>query len=157
MSRTMTTLFAALLLAGTVAAAPPPPPPQGPSGGPVEPNGAPPMTAPMPASTAVPTADPHMLARAKSWFAMIQAGKIDRSQLNASANEALTDAKVTAAQSAVGSLGTPVSFVQQRAGSQGSINYAIYLLTFQNGQKLSFLFAVDQQGKVAGLQFMQPQ
>lgn len=154
MSRTMTTFLAALLLAGTVAAAPPPPAPSGP-GGPPQGPGAPPMTAPMTVPTAAPT-DPAMLARAKSWFAMLQAGKIDRSQLTAKVNDSLTDARVSAAQSAIGNLGPPVTFVQQQTGSQGEITYAVYALTFQNKQKIDFFFAQDQQGKVAGLELGQP-
>lgn len=98
-----------------------------------------------------------MLARAKSWFAQLQAGKIDRSQLADRANGAITDANLSNVQSVIGNLGTPVSFVQQQAGSQGNINYAIYQLTFKNGKKINFFFAVDTQGKIEGLQLGQPQ
>jgi hypothetical protein len=115
------------------------------------------MTQPSSQPSAAPTTDPAMLARAKSWFAQLQAGKIDRSQLADKANNTLTDANVSNAASVIGNLGTPVSFVQQQAGSQGNINYAVYLLTFKNGKKINFFFAVDTQGKIEGLQLGQPQ
>ncbi|MGB9652556.1 MAG: hypothetical protein WCB01_12215, partial [Candidatus Cybelea sp.] len=122
----------------------PPPPPPAPVG---QPQGQP---------TAAPTTDPAMLARAKSWFAQLQAGKIDRSQLATRANGALTDSTISNAQGILAGLGTPVSFVQQQAGAQGNISYAIYSLTFKNGRRLNFFFAVDSQGKVEGLQIGQP-
>jgi hypothetical protein len=150
-------LLPAALLAGTIAAAPPPPsiPHQGPSPPPPPPPA--PVGQPQSQPTAAATTDPAMLARAKSWFAQLQAGKIDRSQLATKANGALTDATVSNAQGILSGLGTPVSFIQQQAGAQGSISYAIYSLTFKNGRKLNFFFAVDSQGKVEGLQIGQPQ
>jgi hypothetical protein len=150
MTRLSTWLFAAALITGTVAAAPPTMTQSGaePQQMPAEP--APPV-GPMTQPSAAPTADPAMLARAKSWFAALQAGNVDRSQLSASANSNMTVATINNAQSVIGGLGTPVSFVQQQAGVQGSISYAIYLVTFKDGKKLDFLFAVDQQGKIASL------
>ncbi len=148
------TLATGLLLAAV--AAPPPGTPQQPPGG-QEPG---PVTQPMytpapngapgaePAAT--PTPNPKMLARAKSWFAQLQAGKIDRSQLAAGMGS-LTDEQVANASSHIKSLGTPVTFEQQQTMMQGGVSYAVYLLTFGNGQKLDFIFAVDSQGKVAGL------
>lgn len=136
------------------------PPGGGPSGGGMpggEPVGPPPPPAPINLPSAAPTADPAMLTRAKNWFAALAAGSIDRSQLAATTNGSLTDAMIANAQKTLGVLGTPVSFVQQRAGTQGSVSYAVYLLTFKSGTKLDFFFAVDGQGKVAGLQIGQPQ
>jgi hypothetical protein len=140
-----------LALFALTAAMPPPSNPNMP-GTASEPSGpgGPPM-GPLPATTAAPTADPAMLAKAKNWFAQLQAGAIDRSQLATSANGNLTDATIANAKSALAGLGAPVGFVQQQAGTQGSINYAIYLVTFQDGRKLNFLFAVDQQGKIESL------
>jgi hypothetical protein len=149
-------LLPAALFVGTVAMTPPGAPPM-PNGGQPGPYGAPPPAPPASQPTAAPTTDPAMLARAKSWFGQLQSGKIDRSQLATKANGALTDATVSNAQSILGGLGTPVSFVQQQSGTQGSISYAMYLLTFPNGKKLNFFFAVDSAGKVEGLQIGQPQ
>jgi len=151
MNRTLAPFFGAALLAATLAAAPPPPPPPG---GPMPGSEGPPQ--PISAPSAAPTADPAMLARAKSWFAQLQAGKIDRSQLGTTANTALTDAKIATVAQAISALGSPATFVQTSAGQQGNISYAIYLLTFGNGTKLKFFFAVDSQGKVQGLQIGQP-
>ncbi len=117
-------------------------------------SGGPPQ--PISQPTAAPTADPAMLARAKNWFAQLQAGKIDRSQLATTANTALTDAKIATVAQGISALGSPVTFVQTSAGQQGNITYAIYVLTFGNGTKLNFFFAVDSQGKVEGLQIGQP-
>jgi hypothetical protein len=106
---------------------------------------------PSSAANATAQPDPAMIARAKSWFTQIQSGKVDRSQLETGANGNLTDATLSNAKTVVGALGPPVSFVQQQTGSQGGISYGIYLLTFKNGQKLDFLFAVDRDGKIASL------
>jgi len=119
---------------------------------------APPPLAPMPAVTAAPTAtpspDPAMLARAKNEFAQLQSGKIDRTTLTTEMSTALTDDKLAALKVAIGNLGTPVSFDQQRAGTRGDVRYAVYLVTFANGTKLDFLIGIDGQGKIAGMQLM---
>ena len=64
-------------------------------------------------------------------------------------NRNMTDATIANAQKMIGNLGSPVSFVQQQASSQGNVSAAIYVVTFKNGQKIDFLFAVDAQGKVS--------
>jgi hypothetical protein len=158
MARFTPTFWAAALLAATLAAAPPPPPPQpgGPAPGPQPGSPYSPVLAPSVSATAVPTTDPAMLAAAKSIFAQIQSGKIDRSQFSTTANGNLTDAQIASAQALVGSLGPPTSFVQQQAGSQGNVNYAIYSIGFANGKKVDFLFARDTQGKIEGLRLGTP-
>jgi hypothetical protein len=102
------------------------------------------------------TTNPALLARAKSWFAALQKGKVDRSQLAAGPNGNMTDASIAGAQKMIGSLGAPVSFVQERAQSQGNVSAAIYQITFKNGEKVDFLFAVDSDGKVAGMSLGTP-
>jgi hypothetical protein len=102
------------------------------------------------------TTDPALLAKAKSWFVALQHGKIDRSQLASSAYGNMTDASIASAQKMIGSLGPPVSFVQERAQSQDNVSAAIYSVTFKNGQKVDFLFAVDSEGKVEGLSLGTP-
>lgn len=135
----VTTLICAALFAATVGAAAA----QGAPTAPPEPGG----------SSAAPAATPNaeLLARAKSWFEQLQAGKIDRTQLATATNGALTDAQVQEVHQMIGSLGTPMSFEQQHAMSQNGMAYAIYLVTFADGKKLNFAFGVDAQGKVAGL------
>jgi hypothetical protein len=149
----LSTLALASGLLLTAAAAPPPP-----VGGQMPqpaapPPGAPPMAAPGPQQTsATPSPNPQMLAQAKSWFAQLQAGKIDRSQLAPGMGTSLSDQQVQDASSKIKSLGTPVTFEQQQTMTQAGNTITAYLLTFGNGQKLTFYFAVDSQGKVSGLQ-----
>jgi hypothetical protein len=105
--------------------------------------------------------DPTLLARAKSTFVALQSGKLDRSQLAANGpNGNMTDATIANAQKAIGGLGPPVSFVQQQyqqgSGSQGNVSAAIYVVTFKNGEKIDFLFAVDAQGKIEGMSLGTP-
>ena len=66
-------------------------------------------------------------------------------------NANMNAATVANAQRMIGGLGKPVSFVEQHSQSQGSTNAALFLVTFQNGQQIDFLFMLDSQGKVAGL------
>jgi hypothetical protein len=151
-----TTLLAMALCASTIAATPPGtgtsmPPEQPPAA-------APPPLAPAPATTGAPTAspspDPAMLARAKAEFAQLQSGTVDRATLTVEMSTALTDDKLATLKSAIGSLGAPVSFEQQRSGTQGGVRYTVYLVAFANGAKLDFIFAVDGQGKIAGMRLM---
>lgn len=147
------TLAAGLML--TVAAAPPAGMPQPAQPQPGQPATQPmytpaPNGAPVGGPTASPAPNPQMLAKAKSWFAQLQAGKVDRSQL-ATGMASLSDQQVEDVSSKIKSLGTPVTFEQEQTMTQGGISYAVYLLTFGNGQKLNFIFALDSQGKVAGL------
>jgi hypothetical protein len=159
MHRLLTLALAAGLLLTAIAAAPPTMP--GGGQGQPQPGGPPnPSITPPPPGTqsegaepgATPAPNPQMLARAKSWFAQLQAGKIDRSQLAAGMGTALSDQQVQDVSSKIKTLGTPVTFEQQQTMTQAGNTITAYLLTFGNGQKLSFYFAVDSQGKVSGLQ-----
>ncbi|HEY6325581.1 MAG TPA: hypothetical protein VIW73_03555 [Candidatus Cybelea sp.] len=96
-----------------------------------------------------PSANSAMLARAKSVFAQLQAGKVDRSQLTPQMNAA-SDAQLKSVQSSIAH-GSPTSFEQQQSFSQGGYTYAVYLVTFSDGAKVSFVFALDAQGKVSGM------
>ena len=96
-----------------------------------------------------PAANTAMLARAKAAFAQLQAGKVDRTQLTPQMNTA-SDAQFKSVQSSIAH-GPPVSFAQQQSFSQGGNTYAIYLVTFADGSKVNFVFALDSQGKVSGM------
>jgi hypothetical protein len=151
MIRISTAFFAIALAASTVAAAPPPPMPPG---GQPEPGAPPPAGEPMTyptAASAAATTNPALLALAKSWFAALQSGQVDRSQLAGGPYANLTDATIANAQKMIGNLGKPVSFVQQQVSTQGNTSAAIYLVTFKNGEQVDFLFAVNGQGKVTSL------
>jgi hypothetical protein len=155
MIRPFAGLFALALWATTALASAqqyPPPPPEGapmpnnPYAQPYQPSAPETSNAPNPA----------MLARAKKVFAQLQAGKIDRSQLAEGPNENFTDASIASAEKMIGPLGKPASFVQQQAMTRGTVHAAIYTITFKNGKKVDFLFAVDDQGKIAGLSLGTP-
>lgn len=143
------------------AAATPPGMPGGnpPGGAQPQPVGPPPGPVYQPMNQPSPTAtvNPGMLREAKTWFAALQAGTVDRSQLAPKASSSLTDADLAQAKAMIGNLGTPTSFSQQQAASQGGISFAIYLVTFKSGAKYDFFFAVDQQGKVEGFKLGRPQ
>jgi hypothetical protein len=149
MVRITTTIIAAALFASApllcVAAQEPPPP----EGAPIQSN---PYGEPgAPNANESSVVNKPLLAKAKHWFAGLQTGKIDRSQMESGPNANVNDATVANAQRIIGGLGTPVSFVQQREGTQGNITYAIYAVSFRNGQTVDFLFAMDSSGKVASL------
>lgn len=156
MIRPFAGLFALALWATTALASaqqyPPPPPPEGAA----EPNN--PYAQPYQPSAPETNNAPNsaMMSRAKKIFAELQAGKIDRSQLATGPNASFTDASIAGAQKMIGPLGKPVSFVQQRAMTQGSVHAAVYTVTFKDGRKVDFLFAVDDQGKIAGLSLGTP-
>jgi len=97
-----------------------------------------------------PAANTAMLARAKSVFAQLQAGKVDTSELTPQVSGAASDSQLKAAQASI-ARGNPVSFEQQQSFSQGGYTYAVYLVTFADGSKVDFVFAEDAQGKVAGM------
>jgi len=114
----------------------------------------PPPGALPPSSAAHATAkpDPAMLGRARHFFGELQSGSVNRSELSSGGpNANLNNATISNAQRMIGSLGAPVSFVQQQSGSQGGMSWAIYLVTFKSGEKLDFLYGVDSEGKVTTL------
>ncbi len=153
MFRILIGLFALTLCASVplAAYAQEPPPPEG------APQAGNPYAQPYaPSATTNDAPNPAMLARAKNVFAQLQAGKIDRSQLAAGPNANFTETTVANAQKMIGSLGKPVSFVQQQATKQGDVSAAIYAVTFKNGKKVDFLFVLDAQGKIAGLSLGTP-
>ena len=141
MTRLFTMLFAAALFAGAAGAANAQyaPGPYGPNAGP--------STAPSP----VP------LSTAKRIFAQLQAGKIDPSQLATGTPYVnMNGATLANAQRMVGGLGPPVSFVQTQSTTQGNSAAGLYIVTFQNGQKVDFLLAIDSQGKIEGMSLGTP-
>lgn len=149
MFRIFTSLLALALYVSAVSTCAPAQEPPPPEGAPIPGN---PYGEPSAQGATTTTATNRgLLVKAKSWFAHLQAGSIDRSQMEAGPNANLNDATVANAQKMIGSLGTPVSFVQERTGTQGNITYGIYSVTFHNGEKVDFLFAIDSQGKVASL------
>lgn len=107
-----------------------------------------------PAATATP--DAGIAARARTMFAQLQAGKIDRTQLDTEANSTIDDATIKRAHDAVQALGTPVTFEQQNVFARNGITNYVYLVTFGGGQSLDFGFLLDSSGKVAGMLIAPP-
>jgi hypothetical protein len=134
MKLTGTLLLSAALVFGAVAAAPP--------------------ASPAPAAT--PTPDPVILARARTMFAQLQQGKIDRTQLDEQANSTIDDATIKRAHDAVVPLGKPVTFEQQNVFVRDGISNYVYLVTFGGTQSLDFGFLLDSAGKVAGMAILPP-
>jgi hypothetical protein len=148
MTRIFTTIVAAALLAngwGLIAGAQEPPPPEG---APIQGN---PYGAPSEADASSTAVNKALLAKAKKWFLALQAGKIDRSQMESGPNANANDATIDHAPQLIAGLGAPTSFVQQSTGKSGNLTYGEYLVTFRDEQRVYFLFAVDGQGKVASL------
>lgn len=114
----------------------------------------PPAGALPPPSAASATAkpDPAMLGRARHVFGELQSGSVDRSELApGGAAASMNSATISNAQRMIGNLGEPVGFVQQQAGSQGGVSWAVYKISFRNGQTLDFLYGVDSNGKITTL------
>jgi hypothetical protein len=112
-----------------------------------------PSATPSPAATSA--ADAAVAARAKEWLHMIQAGKIDRSQLDAKMNAALTDTMLAQVSAQLAPLGDPTSFTLADKTTQGSYTAYIYKAVFA-AITLYESFVLDPDGKIAGL-LLKPQ
>jgi hypothetical protein len=108
-----------------------------------------------PSPDATPNVDPAVIARAKTWLKMLEAGKIDRSQLTAELNGELPDDKIAAIAKQIAPLGDPVVFEPLSAGAKNGQNYVVFSVAFGNSVKLNYLFVTDATGKIAAL-FLRP-
>lgn len=106
------------------------------------------VASPSPAPAAA--SDAAVTARAKDWFHQIQAGKIDRSQLDDKMNAALTDSMVTNVSAQVAPLGNPSAFRLSRKMTQGNVSVYIFQVQFPS-VTLYEAFGIDPDGKIAGL------
>ena len=104
---------------------------------------------PQPSSSTM-TIDEKVLGRAKSWFAMLQSGTIDRSQLTQPMNDALTADKLTQISTQLKQLGAPASFTQIDSGPVGPYTVYHYRVGFAAGA-LIMTVGLDSSGKIAGL------
>jgi len=71
-------------------------------------------------------------AQAKSIFAGLQNGTIDRSLFTSNANFYFSDQALKDFQSSLGPLGAPTGFVQTRTAQRGGMTYRSYRVTFPN-------------------------
>lgn len=105
-------------------------------------------------SPAPAASDAAVTARAKDWFDQIQAGKVDRSQLDEKMNAALTDSTLANVSKQITTLGSPSAFTLTKKATQGSISVYIFQLKFPS-LTLYEAFALDADGKIAGLTLSQ--
>jgi hypothetical protein len=105
------------------------------------------------AQTAPPDPNPDITARAKDWLHRVQTGNIDRSQLDATMNNALTPDLVKQASGQLSPLGDPVTFTfVSTQPVRDDITAYVYHATFKSGA-LNEVFALHKDGKIAGIQF----
>jgi hypothetical protein len=106
---------------------------------------------PSPTATAsLSAADQKVLDRAKTWYGMMQTGKIDRTQLTKDMNDALTPEKVAAISQQLKPFGAPSSFTQKDSSVVGSYTVYHYNVGISGGV-LVMTFALDKSGQIAGL------
>jgi len=105
------------------------------------------------ASSAATQVDPAVLVRAKDWLHRIQAAKVDRAQLDTQMNALFTDSVITQIATQLGPLGEPSGFTfiaKRRVGTNTGYRF---LVTFK-AVKLYEILAIDDTGKISGLQFL---
>ncbi|HEV3090252.1 MAG TPA: hypothetical protein VGX91_02290 [Candidatus Cybelea sp.] len=100
-----------------------------------------------------PSPDPALLARAKTAFAGLEQGRVDRSALTASVNAEYNDAMLEQSRSYFGPLGPPVEWEQVKYGMEDGGRYAGYVMTFADGKKFVLLFGIDGHGKIDVMTF----
>jgi hypothetical protein len=103
-----------------------------------------------PGAPATAADDAAVTARAKNWFNQIQIGTIDRSQLDAKMNAALTDATVAQVSAQIAPLGNPSVFTLSKKMTKGSVTAYVFVVEFPKVM-LYETFALDPDGKIAGL------
>lgn len=104
------------------------------------------------AAAAAPVAgeDPAVTARAKSLLAQFLSGSVDRSQLDASMNAAMTPAVLAGAKAQFASLGSPTAWIYKGKHVAGTTTTYEYHVTFSSGAQLNVYMSVDAAGKIAG-------
>jgi hypothetical protein len=109
-------------------------------------------------ATASPAPDPHpeITARAKDWLHRLQTNDIDRAQFDDTMNAAVTPQLAQQTASQLAPLGAPLAFKFLRVITAGDLTVYIYEVTFTS-RKLDEQFALDKDGKIAGIMFVPPQ
>lgn len=88
------------------------------------------------------------LARARHVFANLQRGKLDRSQLTASANSYFSATALADYQASLASLGAPKTFVQTSWGKRGGMVWRRYRATFADHAPLGISTYIRPNGKL---------
>jgi hypothetical protein len=89
-------------------------------------------------------------AMAKDWLHRLQTASIDRAQLDAAMNAALTDQVATQFAARYGPLGDPTDFTFVETKAAEDYTAYTYRVTFKS-TTLSWVFAQDTAGKIGGL------
>ena len=108
------------------------------------------------APVAVPSSDPAVTARAKDWLHRAQTGTIDRAQLTAQMNAALTDDLMKQVEVQLAPLGDPIDFALVDMRSVAGSNVYLYKAQFKSS-RLEELLSIDESGKINGLRFLPAQ
>lgn len=103
-----------------------------------------------PTAAATSAADAAVAARAKDWLHQIQAGKVDRSQLDDKMNTALTDSALASVSAQLSPLGDPSAFTLSKKTTRGSLTVYVFAVQFP-AITLYETFVLDPDGKIAGL------
>lgn len=105
------------------------------------------------AQTSAPDPYPDITARAKDWLHRVQTGDVDRSQLDTTMNTAFTPDLVKELSTQLGPFGDPQSFTFFKQVVSGGVTAYVYRVSFAAGA-VNEVFALDKDGKIAGIQFV---
>jgi hypothetical protein len=105
---------------------------------------------PAASALALPTnEDPAVTKRAKDWFHRMEVGNVDRSQLSAQMNTALTDALVAQTAAQLGPLGEPTAFKYVKVYLVGDQLAYVYQVSVPSGS-FYWWFGLDAKGQITG-------
>ena len=118
---------------------------------------------PSPAVSAAPAVTPSpepaptsaaIDANARKWFEAFAAGKLyDASQLTPQAKTAFTDDVLSQVHAGLAPGGVIKTFVLTRSLRAQGVNIYVYNVVMQSGLAVTYMYAVDDAGKVAGIRF----
>jgi hypothetical protein len=107
------------------------------------------------AALADPPAADSVKALALRWYAQMQAGQLDRSQLATTYNAQLTDDAVREMSRSVNLYGaSPTSAEILQSRTMGDQQFYLVKLIFPRGDAASLLIGFDTQGKITGINLM---
>ncbi|HEY1681728.1 MAG TPA: hypothetical protein VGF98_08850 [Candidatus Tumulicola sp.] len=112
-----------------------------------------PATAATASTAPAPTVAPEITARAKEWLHRFQTGNLDRTQLNAEMNTALTPDLVKQVSQQLAPLGEPVTFVISGEQTTQGVTAYIYKVSFKS-TSIYEVFGLDKDGKLAAIRFV---
>ena len=105
------------------------------------------------APTAAASSTPEIDTRAKDWLRRLRADDLDRSQLTADLNAALTPEVLAPVRKDLNERGDPASVTFARAAKLAGVTAYVYDVTYAAKPALQYTFSLDDAGKIAGLFF----